>query len=81
MDPFIEAHGLWEDFHSKLIGEIERALAPRLPEGYVVRTLERAYLEAIDPADGTRRRHSLIPDLKVEEQARGRGLAGAAAAF
>ncbi len=32
MDPFIEACGLWEDFHPKLIAEIERALAAVVPQ-------------------------------------------------
>ncbi len=32
MDPFIEECGLWADFHTKLIGEIERTLAVTLPE-------------------------------------------------
>lgn len=44
MDPYIEDRGLWEDFHTKLIGEIERALAPVLPERYFVQTGERAYV-------------------------------------
>jgi hypothetical protein len=44
MDPFIEACGLWEDFHTKLIGEIERNLAAALPERYMVRTGERSYI-------------------------------------
>jgi len=44
MDPYIEDRGLWGDFHTKLIGEIERSLAPRLPERYFVQTGERAYV-------------------------------------
>jgi hypothetical protein len=44
MDPYIEAHGLWEDFHAKLIGEIERALASALPDRYFVRIGERSYI-------------------------------------
>ena len=37
MDPYIEDHGLWPDFHSKLIGEIEprRALL-RLNKGVMI---------------------------------------------
>lgn len=31
MDPYIEACGLWGDFHDRLIGELERALAAALP--------------------------------------------------
>lgn len=48
MDPFIEACGRWEDFHSKLIGEIERALAALLPERYFVSLGERSYVVLTD---------------------------------
>src|SRR5688572_22778491 len=44
MDPYIEAHGLWADFHTKLISEIERTLAAVLPERYFVQTGERSYI-------------------------------------
>lgn len=44
MDPFIEACGRWEDFHPKLIGEIERAIAAALPERYFVSLGERSYV-------------------------------------
>lgn len=44
MDPFIEACGRWEDFHPKLIGEIERSLAAVLPERYFVSLGERSYV-------------------------------------
>ena len=37
MDPFIECFGLWEDFHTKLIGEMERSLSSLVPDRYVVR--------------------------------------------
>jgi hypothetical protein len=30
MDPFIEAQGLWEDFHNKLMGDMERLLSQTL---------------------------------------------------
>lgn len=48
MDPFIEACGLWEDFHSKLIAEIERALSAIVPEKYFVRLGERSYIALTD---------------------------------
>lgn len=53
MDPFIEACGLWGDFHDKLIGEIERTIAVVLPERYVVRIAERSYVELAesDPSE------------------------------
>ncbi len=48
MDPYIEACGLWEDFHPKLIGEIERTLAGLVPERYSVRLGERSYIALTD---------------------------------
>jgi hypothetical protein len=47
MDPYIEACGLWEDFHSNLVIDIERSLAGVLPERYVVRAHERRYVELV----------------------------------
>jgi hypothetical protein len=44
MDPFIEACGLWEDFHPKLIAEIDRSLSAAVPEKYSVRLGERSYI-------------------------------------
>ena len=44
MDPYIEACGLWGDFHSTLIAETHRALSAVLPQGYVARTGKRSYL-------------------------------------
>lgn len=48
MDPFIEANDLWRDFHAQLIGEIDRALAAQVPDRYVVRCGERAYIVMSD---------------------------------
>src|SRR5438445_6731457 len=44
MDPYIEAFGLWEDFHHNLITEIQGAISAVLPERYVVRAGERSYV-------------------------------------
>jgi Protein of unknown function (DUF4058) len=44
MDPFIEACGLWGDFHHSLIQEIKRKLNQYLPKGYVARTEQREYI-------------------------------------
>src|SRR5437764_1198634 len=63
MDPYIEACGLWEDFHAKLIGEMERALAPLLPERYVVRVGERSYI-VLSPPEGPAD-HPMLPDVSV----------------
>jgi hypothetical protein len=87
MDPYIEVSHLWEDFHSKLIGEIERTLSSRLPDRYVVRTGERSYV-ALACADAEEDRRSFLPDVAVASsrqpakgtrKSRGRGSASAAA--
>jgi len=49
MDPFIEGQGKWEDFHNKLLGDIERHLSERLPTRYTVRLGERSYIDYLDP--------------------------------
>jgi hypothetical protein len=69
MDPFIEASGLWEDFHEKLVGEIERDLSARLPDRYVVRLAKRAYIELLDPENASR---WMIPDVGIARRKRGR---------
>jgi hypothetical protein len=48
MDPYIEACGLWEDFHNNLIAQIALQLADSVPERYVVRSGERSYLVLIE---------------------------------
>ncbi len=63
MDPFIEACGLWEDFHHDLIGEIKDSLARVVPEKYVVRTGERAYV-VLAQREG-KEVHSFVPDVGV----------------
>ena len=47
MDPYIEACGLWEDFHASFIGEIHRTLAAALPERYIARLGERSYISVV----------------------------------
>lgn len=82
MDPFIESAGLWEDFHAKLIGDIERALAALVPERYVVRVGERSYV--VLGAEAEEGRHSMLPDAAVvarrPSRQRGRRTAGTAVA-
>ncbi len=63
MDPYIEDRGLWADFHTKLIGEIERALAPLLPERYFIQTGERAYV-VLAGTNGKEER-PFYPDIRV----------------
>jgi hypothetical protein len=64
IDPYIEGCGLWADFHTKLIGEIERTLATTLPERYFIQTGERAYVVLA----GTNGKDELpfYPDVAVE---------------
>jgi hypothetical protein len=63
MDPYIEAFGLWEDFHSKLIGEMERTLASAVPDRYVVRTGERSYVAIGGPSGDEG--HEFLPDVAL----------------
>ena len=44
MDPYIEACGLWEDFHYALVYEIKSTLTQLVPDRYLVRT--------VDPPEG-----------------------------
>ena len=68
MDPYIESFGLWEDFHSKLIGEMERSLSSLVPDRYVVRTGERVYV-AFAGGSGDEG-HEFLPDLALASTAR-----------
>ncbi len=63
MDPYIEACGLWEDFHGALIHEIKSALARAAPDRYVVRTSERSYLVLVE--DNGKDSHPFLPDVSV----------------
>jgi hypothetical protein len=51
MDPYIEAAGLWEDFHHNLITEIQGAISAVLPERYVILAGERSYVVLAGPND------------------------------
>jgi hypothetical protein len=63
MDPYIEACRLWGDFHSKLIGEIERILSAEVPEKYLVRVEERSYV-ALAGTEG-KQEYPFLPDVRV----------------
>jgi hypothetical protein len=77
MDPYIEQHGLWPDFHDDLIAEIKRFLASVVPERYVVRTGERSYV-VLAESEG-KDEHAFVPDLGVTSTGR-RGRRSSAAA-
>lgn len=63
MDPYLEACGLWGDFHDALIYEIRVALSQAVPARYVVRSGERSYLVLIESED--KLRHAFVPDVAV----------------
>jgi len=63
MDPYIESRGLWGDFHTKLIGDLERTLAAALPERYFVSTGERSYIVLVGE-DG-KVAHPFLPDVGI----------------
>jgi hypothetical protein len=69
MDPYIEACGLWEDFHSHLIEKIGERLADAAPERYLVRTGERSYVVLVESQ--AVKSYTLLPDVSITA-ARGR---------
>jgi hypothetical protein len=64
MDPYIEARGLWEDFHNHLIEQISGQLVDAAPRHYRVRTGERSYLVLVE--SGEKKDHPFIPDVSVK---------------
>jgi hypothetical protein len=70
MDPFIEACGLWEDFHSHLIERIGERLADAAPDRYLVRTGERSYVVLVESEE--KRRHPILPDVSITAAVRKR---------
>jgi Protein of unknown function (DUF4058) len=63
MDPYIEACGLWPDFHSHLIEKLFEFLADSVPERYLVRTGERSYVILIGQEG--KEEHPFIPDVRI----------------
>src|SRR5438067_12915751 len=70
MDPYIEACGLWEDFHNHLIQEIYRAIATVLPRGYTIDTAVRSYVVLMGPEG--KDEHLPKPDVAVTQPRAGR---------
>lgn len=68
LDPYIEQHRLWPDFHDDLIAEIKRFLAASVPARYVVRTGERSYV-VLAESEG-KDEHPFVPDLGVTSTSR-----------
>jgi hypothetical protein len=66
MDPYIEACGLWEDFHDALIAQIRDELTQSVPDHYVVRFGERSYVELVSSEQiGQPDRHSSQADVTI----------------
>src|SRR5438046_2556945 len=63
MDPYIEARGLWGDFHDSLIGDMKRAWSAVLPEKYVARSRERSYIVLVESEQKAERHFE--PNVKV----------------
>lgn len=63
MDPYIEACGLWGDFHSHLIEKIGEKLADVAPEHYLVRTGERSYVVLVE-SEG-KKSYPFFPDVSM----------------
>lgn len=65
MDPYIEACGLWEDFHDTIVTEIKKALAEVVPDRYTVRSGERTYIVLAAPEDDLDASIQSQPDVAV----------------
>jgi len=63
MDPYIEACGLWGDFHSHLIEKIGEKLADVAPEHYLVRTGERSYVVLVESE--SKKSYPFLPDFSM----------------
>jgi hypothetical protein len=63
MDPYIEACGLWPDFHSHLIERIYDDIAARAPGQYVVRTGERSYIVLAE--EEGKKSHPFVADVNL----------------
>src|SRR5436190_24328860 len=77
MDPYIEACGLWEDFHHALIEEIKNTLNQAVSDRYLVRTAERGYVVLADDS-GSEHHHPCKPDVTVTSTQEESSVAGAA---
>jgi hypothetical protein len=68
MDPFIEARGLWTDFHDSLVAELRGILNAQLPERYHALVSERTYIEVVEPVEGSSTEHLIKPDVRIDER-------------
>jgi len=70
MDPYIEACGLWEGFHNRLIHKIDEVLAQVLPRGYSIDTAVRSYIVLME-SEGKKERLAK-PDVAVTQPTGGK---------
>jgi hypothetical protein len=70
MDPYIEACGLWEGFHNRLIHKIDETLAAILPRGYTIDTAVRSYVVLVQTEGKVERLAK--PDVTITEAATGK---------
>jgi hypothetical protein len=70
MDPYIEACGLWGDFHHELISGIKHALAEAAPERYLIRTGERSYVVLVEEEENGKTSRRIYPDVTVTSRRR-----------
>lgn len=68
MDPYVEACGLWGDFHYELIAEIKHALVKAASDRYLVRSGERSYVVPVEEEGKTSR--PIYPDVAVTTKRR-----------
>jgi hypothetical protein len=68
MDPYIEACGLWGDFHHRLISRIQDALDQAAPDRYLVRAEERSYVVLVE--EEGKASHPFVPDVSVTTERR-----------
>lgn len=70
MDPYIEACGLWGNFHYLLIAQIQQQLTRMAPDRYVVHAGERSYHVLVGADEKSNR--PFVPDVKIATSDRGK---------
>ena len=70
MDPYIEACGMWADFHNDLVIQIKHALARVAPKHYFVRAGERSHHVLVGADEKSDR--PFFPDVRITTPERGK---------
>jgi hypothetical protein len=71
MDPYIEAYGLWGDFHDELIVAIKHALGKVLPDRYFLQIRQRSYI--VFASAGAEEAKLFYADVTVGQEGNGEG--------